>query len=128
VTLILDPALALIGWVHYAPPLNDSFRASYRKLLRWNDELPFVKFAISTDERPILTCEIPSDALDLDAVGLALARLVSVCDLLLDESVRWIWPRAKSAPEPEGEPANAELLRRYADRLGELDGQAPTSG
>ena len=46
VTLILDPALALLCWVHYAPPINDSFRVSYRKLLRWNDEIPFVKFEI----------------------------------------------------------------------------------
>ena len=43
VTLILDPALALLCWVHYAPPISDSFRVSYRKLLRWNDELPFIK-------------------------------------------------------------------------------------
>ena len=58
ITLILDPALALVCWVHYAPPISDSFRVSYRKLLRWNDELPFVKFAVATDERPILTAEL----------------------------------------------------------------------
>ena len=51
VTLILDPATAMVLWVHFAPPLNDSFRVSYRQLLRWNDELPFVKFALS-DRRP----------------------------------------------------------------------------
>ena len=28
VTLILDPALALICWAHLAPPINDSFRRS----------------------------------------------------------------------------------------------------
>ena len=53
------PALALIGWAHFAPPINDSFRKSYRLLLRWNDETPFVKFAVGEDERPVLIAEIP---------------------------------------------------------------------
>ena len=59
ITLILDPALALICWAHYAPPINDRFRRSYRRLLRWNDELPFVKFSVGEDERPLLVAEIP---------------------------------------------------------------------
>jgi len=42
VTLILDPSLALIAWVHYAPPIKDAQRHSYRTLLRWNDEYHFV--------------------------------------------------------------------------------------
>ena len=29
ITLILDPALALICWVHFAPPIGDAFRKSY---------------------------------------------------------------------------------------------------
>src|SRR6187402_655381 len=32
ITLILDPALALIIWVHFAPPIGDAFRKSYRRL------------------------------------------------------------------------------------------------
>ena len=54
VTVILDPSLAVIVWGHYAPPISDMFRRSYRKLLRWNDEFPFVKFSIGDDERPLL--------------------------------------------------------------------------
>ena len=45
VTVILDPSLALICWAHYAPPISDMFRKSYRRLLRWNDEFPFAKFS-----------------------------------------------------------------------------------
>jgi hypothetical protein len=41
ITVILDPAMALICWAHYAPPISDMFRKSYRRLLRWNDEFPF---------------------------------------------------------------------------------------
>jgi hypothetical protein len=120
ITLILDPSLALLCWVHYAPPITDSFRISYRKLLRWNDELPFVKFAVSADERPVLTAELPVAILDRDALGIALARLVTVCDLLLDESLKWLYPGAKVAPTPKRPSRHGGLLARYADRLGEL--------
>ncbi len=120
VTLILDPALALLCWVHYAPPINDSFRVSYRKLLRWNDELPFVKFAVAPDERPILTAELAVEHLDRDALGRTLARLVTICDLLLDDSLPWLYPGAKRAPVPVRPSRHEALLARYADDLAEL--------
>jgi hypothetical protein len=122
ITLILDPALALLCWVHYAPPINESFRVSYRMLLRWNDELPLVKFAVSDDERPVLTLEVPVATLDRDALGLALARLLAVCDLLLADSGRWLkppgTPKGGWPPMPPDRPA--PVLERYAERLGEL--------
>src|SRR6476646_3079801 len=68
-TLIFDPALALIAWVHFAPPIGDSFRKSYRKMLHWNDDFPFAKFALGADERPILTSEIPAALLSCDELG-----------------------------------------------------------
>ncbi|MEZ4597878.1 MAG: YbjN domain-containing protein [Chloroflexota bacterium] len=122
VTVILDPALAALCWVHYAPPINESFRVSYRMLLRWNDELPFVKFAISEDERPMLTTELPVAMLDRDALGTALARLVAVCDLLLLESARWLEPSGsrKGAWPPPPPRSPSPLLERYGERLGEL--------
>jgi hypothetical protein len=126
VTLILDPGLALVAWVHYAPPLNDSFRVSYRRFLRWNDELPFAKFAVSEDDRPVLTTEVPVDRLDADELGLTIARLLAICDLLLDESVRWLWPGAKAPVEPTRPSRHAALLERYAARLSELADAAPS--
>ena len=57
---------------------------------------------ISEDERPVLTAELPVATLDRDALGVALARLVSVCDLLLDESAplaRAPGPRKAAGPE-----------------------------
>ncbi len=122
VTLILDPALGLICWAHYAPPINDGFRKSYRRLLRWNDEFPFVKFAVAEDERPVLAAELPRAGLDADAVGLALARILAVSDRLLDETTDWLWLDHK---RPEGygtKPGrNPALLERYATRLPELE-------
>lgn len=119
-TLILEPDLALVGWIHFAPPLADSFRKSYRQFLRWNDELPFVKFALSADERPVLSAELPAATVGEETAGLMLARLIGVCDLLLDESVHWLWPGAKAAPSADGPGRNDVLLDRYADELAEL--------
>src|SRR5262245_27689172 len=57
-TLILDPSFSAIVWVYFAPPIMDSFRKSYRKLLHWNDDYPFAKFGLGADERVILTTEV----------------------------------------------------------------------
>ena len=67
------------------------FRKSYRRLLRWNDEFPFAKFSVADDERPVLAVEIPAEAVDADALGLALARILGIADRLLDESKDWLW-------------------------------------
>jgi hypothetical protein len=122
VTLILDPALALIAWVHFAPPIGDSFRKSYRRLLRWNDEFPFVKFAIAEDERPILTAELPAERADRDELGLMLARLLAICDQLLEESAAWLWYDGKVPPAGDRVSRQVGLFARYAERLGELGG------
>jgi Putative bacterial sensory transduction regulator len=119
-TLILEPATGLICWAHYAPPLNDSFRVSYRQFLRWNDELPFVKFALGVEEQPVLAVELPVAGIDRDALGTAIARLLAVCDLLLTDSTRWLWPGAKAPPPLGRERREAAVLERYRAVLGEV--------
>ena len=119
VTLILAPDVGLLAWAHYAPILADGFRKTYRRLLRWNDELPFVKFALSEDERIMLTAEVPAAVLDVDAVGRTLARLVAVCDLLHQESVSFLGDWAKLVPS-----ATTALLERYATEVAELEAPA----
>lgn len=129
ITLILDPALALIVWVHFAPPIGDGLRKSYRTLLRWNDEFPFAKFAVSDDERPLLTIELPiADAPALptgDQLGLALARMVGIADRLLEESADWLWFGGKIPDQSGRERRNAAFLERYDGRVPELEA-APT--
>ena len=120
VTLILDPTLALIAWVHYAPPITDALRRSYRTLLRWNDEFPFAKFAIASDERPVLTSELAIEGLDRDTLGIALARLLALCDHLVDESAHWIWLDGKVPGSAGRLSRQVGLFARYADRLAEL--------
>jgi hypothetical protein len=123
ITLILAPGLALLAWVHYAPPLSDSIRKTYRQMLLWNDELPLVKFALGDEERPVLTAELPIEQLDRDGLGLTVARLLAVCDLLFEESKAWV-DRVKGVSRQPAGPAGVQLLERYAEALGEL-GTAP---
>jgi Putative bacterial sensory transduction regulator len=119
-TVILDPDLAIICWAHYAPPITDMFRKSYRRLLRWNDEFPFAKFSISEDERPVLAVELPIDEADCDRLGLAIARVLGLGDALLDESRDWLWSGGRMPDPGERRSANADFLDRYEDRLPEL--------
>lgn len=125
VTIILVPVLALICWAHFAPPISDMFRKSYRKLLRWNDEFPFAKFSIGEDERPLLAIELPiADAPappSEEQLGLALARIVGLADRLLEESAGWIWIGGKIPDTVGRERRNPALLERYDARLAELD-------
>jgi hypothetical protein len=133
VTLILVPAVALVAWAHLAPPISDNFRKTYRQLLRWNDELPFAKFAVSHDERPILTVEMPlTGGLDADAVGRLLARVLAIADLIHDESLELMGElrrrHAKLAAESEADPAGVALLERFAADLEEVSppvGESP---
>ena len=120
VTVILDPSVALVVWVHLAPPIGDAFRRSYRRLLRWNDEFPFVKFAVAEDERPILTAELPLAGLDRDALGLALARVLAICDQLLEETAGWLWIGGRVPDHGDRVSRQVALFARYADRLAEF--------
>jgi hypothetical protein len=122
VTVILDPHLGLICWAHFAPPITDMFKTSYRKLLRWNDEFPFAKFSVGEDERPLLAVELPPESASADQLGLALARILGIADHLLDEARDWIWLGGR-IPDANGREArNRVLLERYTARLPELLG------
>jgi hypothetical protein len=119
-TLIVDPVTGAIVWLPLAPPINDSFRAAYRRLLRWNDEFPFVKFTLSEDDRPVVAAEIPVDRLDCDEMGLAVTRVLAVADLLLEETAGWAWLGGR-IPDWGGRVSRqAGLFARYGSRLGEL--------
>ena len=125
VTIILDPAFALICWAHFAPPISDMFRKSYRKLLRWNDEFPFAKFSVGEDERPLLAIELPiADAPappTEDGLGLALARIVGIADRLFEESAGWLWLGGRIPDQSNRVGRNPDFLARYDGRLGELE-------
>jgi hypothetical protein len=121
VTLILDPAIGVIIWAHLAPPLLDGLRRAYRTLLRWNDEFPLAKFSVADDGRPIAAVEIPSRWLDVDELGLGLARVTGVADRVFEETRGWLWIGGRVPDGYAARPTrNEALLARFASRLGEL--------
>jgi hypothetical protein len=113
-----------VAWVHYAPALGDAFRKTYRQLLKWNDELPLVKFGLSANDDIVLSAELPAGQLDRDGLGRTVARLVTVCDLLHEASAGFLGGlTAGSAPPDPAPPDPARpslLLERYAADLAEL--------
>ncbi|HET7030961.1 MAG TPA: YbjN domain-containing protein [Candidatus Limnocylindrales bacterium] len=125
VTLILDPQLALICWVHFAPPIMDAYRKSYRKLLRWNDEFPFTKFSLAEDDRPILATEIPLGQAGRDELGAAIARSLLIADQLLEESASWLWIGGRIPDVGDRVSRGAGLIGRFAARFPELAGSDP---
>jgi hypothetical protein len=123
VTLIFDPAVALVAWAHFGPPLSDNFRKTYRQLLRWNDELPFAKFALSEDERPVLTAEVAAEGLTRDVVGTLVARVLAICDLVHEPVLALMGELGRkqaALAKEESDPAGVALLDRYASQLGDL--------
>ncbi len=119
-TVMLVPGTGAFVWVPISPPVSDGLRKAYKALLRWNDEYPFVKFGLSADDRPVVTAEIPAERLDLDELGLAVARILTICDLLLDQTAAWTWIGGR-IPDWSGRVSRQEgLLERYAERLAEL--------
>lgn len=122
ITLILAPDVGIVAWVHYAPQLSDGFRRGYRQLLRWNDQLLFARFALAHDERIVLSAELPPELAERDRLGRLLARLLAVCDALLDASTRWLWPGGRP-PASEGE-ADPFLLERFPEAGTDLELEA----
>lgn len=132
-TLIHDPSVGLICWAQMAPQLSDGFRKTYRQLLRWNDELPFAKFAISEDDRPILSLEQPaSEPVTRDSVGVLIARALAIADLLHDQAVTLMGDLRRRqydiSRESEPDPTGVKLLDRFHEELVELVGGPFDSG
>jgi len=123
VTVILDPSLALICWAHFAPPISDMFRKSYRRLLQWNDAFPFAKFSVGEDGRPLLAVETPIAFASLagpDGLGLSLARVIGIADRLFDESRDWLWIGGRMPDQSTRSSRNDVFLARFEARLPEL--------
>ena len=92
-------------------------------------ELPFAKFAVSEDERPVLTIEEPADRLSRDVLGAMVARVLAIRDLVHEPILELIGElrrsQVKAAAESEPDPAGVRLLERCAADLGELGAPEP---
>ena len=73
-------------WAYYGLEAMEIPKRVYARMLRANFDYPFVKFAMTDDDRPMLMTEWPTSALDRDELGRGLVRLTVVADRLLEET------------------------------------------
>ena len=73
-------------WAYYGLEAMEIPKRTYARMLRANFDYPFVKFAMTDDDRPMLMTELPTTALDRDELGRGLARLAVVADRLVEET------------------------------------------
>ena len=104
-------------WAYYGLEAMEIPKRVYSRMLRANFEYPFVKFAMTDDDRPMLMTELPTSALGRDELGRGLARLAIVADRLLEETAAAVADRAVLPDWSGRESRTAALLERYGPEV-----------
>ncbi len=113
VTVAWVAGVGLSAWAYYGDEGLEVPKRIYARMLRANFDYPFVKFALTDDDRPMLMTELPPAGLDRDALARALVRLTIVADRLLDETAPAVVDRG-SLPDWAGRtPRKAALLAAH---------------
>jgi hypothetical protein len=100
-------------WAYYGLEAMEMPKRLFARMLRANFDYPYVKFALTDDDRPMLMTELPSTALDRDELGRGLVRLAVVADRLLEETAHAVADRGV-LPDWSGRAGrNPELLAAY---------------
>ncbi|MEO8638942.1 MAG: YbjN domain-containing protein [Chloroflexota bacterium] len=107
--------VGLSAWAYYGDEEMEVPKRVYARMLRANYEYPFVKFALTDDDRPMLMTELPPDGLDRDMLARTLVRLTVVADRLLDETAAAVADHGKLPDWSGRTPRNAALLRAHRD-------------
>ena len=117
ITVAWVDGVGLSAWAYYGAEEMEVPKRVYARMLRANYEYPFVKFALTDDDRPMLMTELPPDGLDRAALARTLVRLTVVADRLLDETAAAVADRG-NLPDWSGRtPRNAELLAAHRDEV-----------
>jgi hypothetical protein len=100
-------------WSYYGLEAMEIPRRIYARMLRANFDYPFVKFAMTDDDRPMLMTELPTAALDRDELGRGLVRLTVVADRLLEETAHAVADRGILPDWSDRTSRNAALTDAY---------------
>ena len=113
--------LGLMLWAYYGLEAMEIPKRTMLRMLRANFDHPFVKFAMTDDDRPMLMTELPARDATLDELGRGLVRLCVVADRLLEETALAVADRG-ILPDAAGRTGrNPALLSSYrADVISEL--------
>ena len=104
-------------WAYYGLEAMEIPKRTYARMLRANFDYPFVKFAMTDDDRPMLMTELPPGSLDRDELGRALARLAVVGDRLLEETAHAVNDRGILPDWSDRTNRNPGLLATYRSEV-----------
>jgi hypothetical protein len=106
-------------WAYYGLEAMEIPKRVYARMLRANFDYPFVKFAMTDDDRPMLMTEWPTATLDRDELGRGLVRLTVVADRLLEETATAVADRGIIPDWGGRTPRNPALSARYRSEVEE---------
>ena len=110
-------------WAYYGLEAMEIPKRIYARMLRANFDYPFVKFAMTDDDRPLLMTELPTAGTDRDELGRGIVRLAVVGDRLLEETALAVADRGILPDWSGRESRNRELMRAYR---AEVEAAMPT--
>jgi hypothetical protein len=105
--------VGLSAWAYYGDEEMEVPKRIYARMLRANYEYPFVKFALTDDDRPMLMTELPAEGVDRAALARTLVRLTVVADRLLEETAPAIADRGNLPDWTGRTPRNQSLLEAH---------------
>ena len=122
VTVAWVDGLGLMLWAYYGLEAMEIPKRTFLRMLRANFDHPFVKFAITDDDGPMLMTELPARDATLDDLGRGLVRLTIVADRLLEETALAVADRGV-LPDVSGRSGrNDALLAAYRT---DVEGEQP---
>jgi hypothetical protein len=128
VTVAWVTGIGLSLWAYYGLETMEIPKKVFHRMLRANFDYPFVKFALTDDDRPMLMSELPGSSADLDALARGLVRLTVVADRLLEETAAAVADRGL-VPDWSGRTGrNRPLLAAHrAEVVAAMPGWEPPS-
>lgn len=113
VTVAWVSGIGVSLWAYYGPEAMDIPKRTLVRMLRANFDYPYVKFALTDDDRPMLMTELPTAALTRQELGRGLARMTVVADRLLEETAQAVADRGVLPEWMDRTPRNPQLLTTY---------------
>ncbi len=113
VTVAWVAGLGLSLWAYYGPEAMEIPKRTYHRMLSASFDYPFVKFAMTDDDRPMLMSELPGAGLTRDELGRGLVRLAVVADRLLEETAPAVADRGQLPDWSDRISRNLQLLDAY---------------
>jgi hypothetical protein len=122
VTIAWVAGIGLSLWGYYGLEAMEIPRRVLHRMLRANFEYPFVKFAMTDDDRPMLVSELPALAVTRDELARGLVRFAIVADRLLEETAWAVADRAMLPDWTGREPRNRDLIETHR---AQVEGEMP---